>query len=69
MMEADLLYLEAFEIDEKHLGPDHPRLATFLNNRANILEKQVTRTFRCTSMFMGCDEPRSNLSVSFERSC
>ncbi|CAN0601310.1 unnamed protein product, partial [Ectocarpus sp. 12 AP-2014] len=32
--EADPLYLRAIEIGEKTLGPDHPDLATRLNNRA-----------------------------------
>ncbi|CAM9170840.1 unnamed protein product, partial [Ectocarpus sp. 8 AP-2014] len=31
--EADPLYLRAIEIGEKTLGPDHPALATRLNNR------------------------------------
>ena len=39
--EADPLYLRAIEIGEKTLGPDHPDLATRLNNRAWLLKKQV----------------------------
>ena len=39
--EADSLYLRAIEIGEKTLGPDHPDLATRLNNRAGLLRKQV----------------------------
>ena len=35
--EADPLYLRAIEIDEKTLGPNHPDLATRLNNRAGLL--------------------------------
>ena len=39
--EADPLYLRAIEIGEKTLGPDHPDLATLLNNRARLLQQQV----------------------------
>ena len=39
--QADPLYLRAIEIAEKTLGPDHPELATCLNNRAMLLESQV----------------------------
>ncbi|CBN74854.1 TPR repeat-containing protein [Ectocarpus siliculosus] len=38
--EGDPLYLRAIEIGEKTLGPDHPALATSLNNRARMLEAQ-----------------------------
>ncbi|CAB1106625.1 unnamed protein product [Ectocarpus sp. CCAP 1310/34] len=38
--EADPLYLRAIEIGEKMLGPDHPDLATRLNNRAWLLHSQ-----------------------------
>eukprot|EP00903_Cladosiphon_okamuranus_P018131 g16686.t1 len=38
--EADRLYLRAIEIGEKTLGPDHPNLATRLNNRAVLLKSQ-----------------------------
>ncbi|CAN0533832.1 unnamed protein product [Ectocarpus sp. 12 AP-2014] len=31
----------AIEIEEKTLGPDHPSVATRLNNRASLLESQV----------------------------
>ncbi|CAN0537430.1 unnamed protein product, partial [Ectocarpus sp. 8 AP-2014] len=34
--EADPLYLRAIEIGEQTLGPDHPALATCLNNRARV---------------------------------
>ncbi|CAN0586242.1 unnamed protein product, partial [Ectocarpus sp. 12 AP-2014] len=37
---ADPLYLRAIEIGEKTLGPDHPDLATWLNNRARLLKAQ-----------------------------
>ncbi|CAM9531172.1 unnamed protein product, partial [Ectocarpus sp. 12 AP-2014] len=37
--EADPLYLRAIEIGEKALGPDHPDLGTWLNNRAVLLDK------------------------------
>ena len=39
--EADSLHLRAIDIGEKKLGPDHPNLATWLNNRAGLLENQV----------------------------
>ncbi|CAN0518413.1 unnamed protein product, partial [Ectocarpus sp. 12 AP-2014] len=38
--EADPLYLRVIEIGEKKLGPDHPDLATWLNNRAGLLYAQ-----------------------------
>lgn len=39
--DADSLYLRALEINEKAFGPDHPDVATTLNNRAMLLETQV----------------------------
>lgn len=39
--EAALLCLRAIEIKEKHVGPDHPSLATSLGVRAMLLAKQV----------------------------
>lgn len=38
---ADRLYKEVLVIDEKLYGPDHPDVATDLNNRALLLEAQV----------------------------
>ncbi|CAM9639559.1 unnamed protein product, partial [Hapterophycus canaliculatus] len=38
--EAGLVCPRAVEIGEKTLGPDHPDLATWLNNRALLVEKQ-----------------------------
>ncbi|CAM9372606.1 unnamed protein product [Ectocarpus sp. 8 AP-2014] len=38
--EADPLYLRAIEIGKKKLGPDHPDLAMWLNNRAGLLYAQ-----------------------------
>lgn len=43
--EAELLYVRATEIWEKALGPEHPAVATALNNRAWLLSEQV-RTIR-----------------------
>lgn len=48
--EADQFYVRATEIWEKVLGPDHPQVATALNNRAHLLNAQVripetSRTF------------------------
>ena len=38
---ADSLLARAIGIGEKSLGADHPDVATWLNNRAALLEKQV----------------------------
>ncbi|CAM9343024.1 unnamed protein product [Ectocarpus fasciculatus] len=38
--EADPVYLEAIEIQQKALGPDHPDLAETLNGRALLLRSQ-----------------------------
>ena len=35
--EAEPLYARAIEIWEKALGPEHPNVATVLNNRAGLL--------------------------------
>lgn len=40
--EADLHYTRAIEIGERILGPQNLDLAGWLNNRAVLLEKQVT---------------------------
>ncbi|CAM9261139.1 unnamed protein product, partial [Hapterophycus canaliculatus] len=37
---ADPLYRLAIEIGEKTLGPENPDLAVWLNDRAELLEKQ-----------------------------
>ena len=42
--EADPLYLEAIEIVEEALGPEHPSLAILLSNRAELLESQVSES-------------------------
>lgn len=39
--EADPLFVRAIEIGEKAHGPDHPKLATSLNNQAWLLKAQV----------------------------
>ena len=39
--EAEPLYARATEIWEKALGPEHPPVATVLNNRARLLSAQV----------------------------
>ena len=51
--EADPLYLRAIEIGEKTLGPDHPDLATRLNNRARLLESQVRAVRKFQIIFVG----------------
>lgn len=40
--EADPLLVRAIRIGEKSLGPDHPDLAAWLNNRAGVLIRQVS---------------------------
>jgi len=41
LAEADLLYLQAVEIGEIALGPDHPDVGEQLSNRAEVLFAQV----------------------------
>ena len=41
--EAEPLYRRSLAIDEKVYGPDHPEVATDLNNWAVLLEKQVRK--------------------------
>lgn len=55
--QADRLYIQAIEILERALGPDHPQVATGLSNRAGLLKSQV-RAVR-NVQFMG----GSNLMV------
>eukprot|EP00903_Cladosiphon_okamuranus_P017337 g15974.t1 len=38
--EADLQYLGVLKVAEKELGPDHPDVAAYLNNRAGLLRAQ-----------------------------
>lgn len=40
--EADPLYVRATDILETAFGPDHPQVASSLNNRAVVLADQVT---------------------------
>ena len=40
LAEAEPLYQRAIEIGEKTLGPDHPNIATRLNNLATLLQDQ-----------------------------
>lgn len=42
--EAEPLYARCQAIDEKVHGPEHPSLATTLNNRAGLLYRQVRST-------------------------
>ena len=42
--EAGPLYDRSLAIREKVYGPDHPAVATALNNRAALLQKQVRAT-------------------------
>lgn len=48
--EAEPLYVRATEILEKALGPEHPNVATPLNNRAWLLRAQV----RAVRIFQEC---------------
>ncbi|CAN0111092.1 unnamed protein product, partial [Ectocarpus sp. 8 AP-2014] len=61
--EADRLYAQAIEIEEKTLGPDHPSLAMSLNNRAESLRAQNT-TLRAVHHRQGMDD---EAEVLFER--
>ncbi|CAN0431038.1 unnamed protein product, partial [Ectocarpus sp. 13 AM-2016] len=45
-IEAEPLYERSQAIREKVLGPEHPDVATTLNNRALLFGRQV-RTERC----------------------
>jgi tetratricopeptide (TPR) repeat protein len=48
--EAELLYLWALEIDEKHFGPEHSKVAVRLNNLAQLLE--ATKRFEQAEFLM-----------------
>ena len=50
--EADPLYKRTQEIWEKSLGRDHLNVATILNNRARLLESQVSR--KLFGLFLFC---------------
>lgn len=39
--EANSLFQQTLDIRQNRLGPEHPRVATVLDNRANLLKKQV----------------------------
>ena len=39
--EAEPLYTRSLAIREKALGPDHPAVATSLNNKASLLQDMV----------------------------
>lgn len=49
--EADIFFLDAIEISTATLGPDHPSLATTLNNRACLLKDQVSITLFLDRVF------------------
>ena len=42
--DAEVLYKRAVKIWTHICGPDHPRVATALNNRAAVLKAQVTES-------------------------
>lgn len=43
--EAEPLYRQSLAITEKTLGPEHPGVATPLNNLAGLLNRQVITSF------------------------
>lgn len=49
--EAEPLYERSQAIQEKALGPEHPDLAKSLDNRAVLLQKQVSPPSLDTSFF------------------
>jgi tetratricopeptide (TPR) repeat protein len=65
--EAELLLRRALAIDEEHSGPDHPSVATSLNNLAELLretnrpldvaEPLVRRALAIDEQFLGIDNP------------
>ena len=70
MDEAGPLYDRSLAIREKALGPDHPDVATTLNNRAALLQDQVgamtiRRTFLVVAGRFGSEVPDSGA----ERCC
>lgn len=52
--EADLLYERSRAIREKVLGPEHPKVATMLNNRAVSLRAQVRDGMPIEVRLCGC---------------
>ncbi|CAN0281775.1 unnamed protein product, partial [Ectocarpus fasciculatus] len=52
--EAHPLYLRAIEIGEKTLGPDHPDLAVWLNNRAELLRSQTEPLYERSRAIREC---------------
>lgn len=44
---ADLLYARAIDIAKRILGDDDPEIASMLNNRGILLEKQVRNGTYC----------------------
>ena len=51
--EADPLFERSLAIWEKVLGPDHPNVAASLNNRAELLQAQVSGVMYCEDMSCG----------------
>ena len=56
--EAEPLYTRALEIDEKALGPDHPNVATTLENYAALL-RETQRNAEATEMEARAKEIRA----------
>ena len=50
--EAERLYERCQGIEDKVLGPEHPDLATTLDDRANLLQSQVRASATPSSMAM-----------------
>lgn len=63
--EANKYYQRAIKIDEKIFGPDHPQVATDLNNRAELLRAQVSGPrWKLLRIFSHC-YPLEALVISF----
>lgn len=52
-VKAELLYERSQTIREKVLGLDHPDVAQSLNNRAALLQSQVTAVVKCQEASQG----------------
>lgn len=58
--EAEQLYESSQAVEEKILGPEHPDVATSLNNRAGLLQDQV----RAVIIFWGIVVDRGGVKVN-----
>lgn len=69
--EAEPLYERSLAIREKALGPDHPAVATALNNRALLLEEQVRaiRVFHGWLSVPGGPLPHNTSPLAMQGKC